>query len=281
MLSDGDGSEERVVWRACGEIVEALASSATPAEVGREIVAAVARAVPCDFAGVLAASLGNSWSIVGQKENLESLRHRHWQYFQEMTAEEVAQVGKRFSVDTDIFRPARRERMSVYDDFVRPNRQSGFVTRYWLTDGRLWGMGMARSGRSFSSTESARLDALFPHLRAAMRAGGWFASAARDPSADAGARWSLTPAEERTMLLIVRGLTNAEAARVLGVSPNTVRNALARIFQKVGVSSRSELAFVVHGQRDDGETQVRGEAYRRRLSVAHTIDAACQAPRAR
>lgn len=273
MLSDRYCSEERLVWRACGDIVEALASSATPAEVGREIVAAVARVVPCEFAGVLAASPGSSWSIVGQKENLESLRQRHWQYFQEMTAEELARIGERFSIDTDIFGAARRERMSVYDDFVRPNRQSGFVTRYWLTDGRLWGMGMARSGSSFSSCECARLDALFPHLRAAMRAGEWFASAARDPSVDGSGRWSLTPAEQRTMSLIVRGLTNGETARVLGVSPNTVRNTLARIFQKVGVSSRSELAFVVQSQGADDEVpKARGEAYRCQVSAAHAID---------
>jgi DNA-binding CsgD family transcriptional regulator len=276
MLSDGDGTEGGAVWRACGEIVEALASSATPAEVGQEIVAAFARVVPCDFAGVLAASLGNSWSIVGQKENLESLREHHWQYFQEMTEAELAQIGTRFSVDTDIFGAARREKMSVYDDFVRPNRQSGFVTRYWLMDGRLWGMGMARSGTRFSSSECARLDALFPHLRAAMRAGRWFANAARDLSVDGSGRWSLTSAELRTVSLIVRGLTNAEAARVLGVSANTVRNALARIFQKVGVSSRSELTFVVQGQGDDSEVQrAHGEAYRSQLSAAHTIDAGC------
>ena len=273
-MSDRGGSEERVVWRACGEIVDALASSATPAEVGREIVAAIARVVPCDFAGVLAASLGSSWSIIGQKEGLEILRQHHWQYFQEMTKEELAQMGKRFSVDTDIFAAVRRERMSVYDDFVRPNRQSGFVTRYWLTDGQVWGMGMARSGTSFSSTECARLDALFPHLRAAMRAGSWFASATRDLSVDGKARWSLTPAEERAMLLIVRGLTNREAACVLGVSQNTVRNALARVFQKVGVTSRCELAFVVQGQGNDGEGQMaRGEVYRRQVSAAQAIDA--------
>ncbi|HWA71131.1 MAG TPA: helix-turn-helix transcriptional regulator [Polyangiaceae bacterium] len=261
------------MWRACSEIVEALASSATAAEIGQEVVAAVARVVPCEFAGILRARPGNSWALIGQKEDQEILRQRQWHYAQEMTPKELAQIGKGFSVDTDIFGAARRERMSVYEDFMRPNRQSGFVARYWLMDGQLWGMGMTRSGTIFSSSECARLDALFPHLRAAMRARRWLASASGELSVD-GSRWSLTAAEERTMSLIVRGLTNGEAASVLGVSANTVRNALAKVFQKVGVSSRSEPAFVVQSQGEGGELQgTRGEAYRRQLSAVHAIDA--------
>lgn len=273
-MGDRDVSEERVVWRACAEIVEALASSRTAAEVGQAVLAAVARIVPCEFAAILAAQPGASWSLIGHKEDQEILRQRQWHYAQEMTEAELAQIGTRFSVDSEIFGAERRERMSVYSDFMRPNRQSGFVTRYWLTDGRLWGMGLSRGGSSFSSSECARLDALFPHLRAAMRAGRWFASAAGDAPIDGAARWSLTAAEERITSLIVRGLTNGEAASVLGVSQNTVRNALAKIFKKVGVASRSELVFVVQGQAQDAEVhETHGDAYRRQVSAARAVDA--------
>jgi hypothetical protein len=49
------------------------------------------------------------------------------------------------------------------------------------------------------------------------------------------------------MALTVRGLTNKEVAGLLGISPNTVRNILGEVFRKVGVSRRSELAFIVGG----------------------------------
>ena len=49
--------------------------------------------------------------------------------------------------------------------------------------------------------------------------------------------------KERDMVDYVRlGYTNAEIASALGISPNTVRNRLARVFQKMNVSRRAELA---------------------------------------
>jgi DNA-binding NarL/FixJ family response regulator len=43
------------------------------------------------------------------------------------------------------------------------------------------------------------------------------------------------------LALLERGLSNAEIARSRGRSPRTVANQVAKIFEKLGVSSRSEL----------------------------------------
>jgi DNA-binding CsgD family transcriptional regulator len=51
----------------------------------------------------------------------------------------------------------------------------------------------------------------------------------------------LTPRERDVVQQLRTGLTNREIGRALGISINTVRNTLARIFEKVGVSTRSEL----------------------------------------
>ncbi len=57
---------------------------------------------------------------------------------------------------------------------------------------------------------------------------------------------------EREIVEKVRvGLTNREIGRDLGISTNTVRNTLARLFEKVGVSTRSELMGALTG--DDPE----------------------------
>ena len=51
----------------------------------------------------------------------------------------------------------------------------------------------------------------------------------------------LTKREEQVVRLVAEGLRNSEIARELGVSEHTVKNYLFRIFDKLGVSSRTEL----------------------------------------
>ena len=53
---------------------------------------------------------------------------------------------------------------------------------------------------------------------------------------------NLTPQEEAVTALVARGLTNREVAAELFVSPKTVQYHLTRVYAKLGVRSRSELA---------------------------------------
>jgi pimeloyl-ACP methyl ester carboxylesterase/DNA-binding CsgD family transcriptional regulator len=56
--------------------------------------------------------------------------------------------------------------------------------------------------------------------------------------------WSLlTPSERRIVRMAQRGLTNTEIARELRLSPRTVENHLSRVYGKLGVRSRTELAL--------------------------------------
>ncbi|MEX0754891.1 MAG: helix-turn-helix transcriptional regulator [Actinomycetota bacterium] len=49
----------------------------------------------------------------------------------------------------------------------------------------------------------------------------------------------LTPRELEVIGLVARGLTNREIARVLGISPGTVRAHLEHAFTKLGVGTRT------------------------------------------
>ncbi len=49
----------------------------------------------------------------------------------------------------------------------------------------------------------------------------------------------LTPREVEVLGLLAAGQANKEIARALGVSPNTVKTHLARLYEKLGVTSRT------------------------------------------
>ncbi len=59
----------------------------------------------------------------------------------------------------------------------------------------------------------------------------------------------LTPREEQVVALVADGLSNREVAHELGLSEHTVKKYLFHIFDKLGISSRVELALyaVSHG----------------------------------
>ena len=76
--------------------------------------------------------------------------------------------------------------------------------------------------------------------RAELRAAGGAVGAARQP-----ATRELTPQELEVALAVARGATNREVAAALFVSPKTIEVHLSRIFRKLGVRSRTELAKFV------------------------------------
>jgi DNA-binding CsgD family transcriptional regulator len=80
---------------------------------------------------------------------------------------------------------------------------------------------------------------------------GLWAGKARAELASIGGRAAsndeLTPAEERVAALVAEGRTNREVAAVLYVTEHTVERHLSRIYRKLGVRSRAELAHRFHG----------------------------------
>lgn len=52
----------------------------------------------------------------------------------------------------------------------------------------------------------------------------------------------LTPRQRDVLLLIVKGQTNKQIARELGLSPHTIKRHVVRIYDRIGVNSRVEAA---------------------------------------
>jgi len=55
----------------------------------------------------------------------------------------------------------------------------------------------------------------------------------------------LTPRDRDVMALVVAGHTNAEIARRLNIQLQTLKNTLSAIYDKLGVSSRLQLAVLL------------------------------------
>jgi len=63
---------------------------------------------------------------------------------------------------------------------------------------------------------------------------------------------ALTPAEERVAVLVAGGKTNREVAAALFVSERTVEGHLSRIFGKLGIRHRTEIASVLGPTQEQG-----------------------------
>jgi DNA-binding NarL/FixJ family response regulator len=82
-------------------------------------------------------------------------------------------------------------------------------------------------------------------------------SAAMPPCQD------LNPKENQISILVLEGLTNREIGKIVGTSEQIVKNHLRRVFDKLGVWTRLELAMYVasHGGKDrPTETQAGNSA---------------------
>lgn len=59
----------------------------------------------------------------------------------------------------------------------------------------------------------------------------------------------LTPREEQVVSLVAEGIGNREVAQQLGITENTVKKSLLRIYDKLGVSNRVELVLYALAHR--------------------------------
>lgn len=97
------------------------------------------------------------------------------------------------------------------------------------------------------------------------------ASAPALPSIKAKGIETLTRREHEVLEWMVQGLSNREISDRMQISPHTVKNYILRIFDKMGVSSRAELLFLVLSQSHAEEREMGPQALTRGPIDEHTL----------
>jgi DNA-binding CsgD family transcriptional regulator len=152
-----------------------------------------------------------------------------------------ARAQRGVSLDTEVFSRRELHQLPFFSDLIRPQGISSQITGLVELHGRpLASLQLCRHGRGrpFGARELRALRDLMPLLALAHAA--LLNPVPTLPSLDV-----LRPREREVAQLVVQGLRNREIAALLGSSPFTVRNQLARVFDALGVESRTELAVWV------------------------------------
>jgi DNA-binding NarL/FixJ family response regulator len=63
----------------------------------------------------------------------------------------------------------------------------------------------------------------------------------------------MTPRERQVFAHLLRGFTNRQIARSLGISEQTVKNHLRSVFAKLGVADRLQAVLAVMARPDERE----------------------------
>jgi DNA-binding CsgD family transcriptional regulator len=140
------------------------------------------------------------------------------------------------ATDNEILGSGRR-RLNYYRDIVQPQRGTSSLLAHLSIAGRTVGaLLLGRTGGVFKATDLARVRQWLAPLSLGAAAMAWHTSPAQDRLIP-----RVSPREGEVLRLVQLGYTNPEIAHALGTSPNTVRNQVSSLLQKLDASTRAEL----------------------------------------
>ncbi len=209
-------------------------------------------------AGYIAASWGNATEGRGAVANHDEplLKRNLGRYLAEILPEEIALYADRARIHHDVWSRPRQLELAVFREVLDPTGMKHMIVRVSVRHGNVAGFNLERRDAAYpySERELHLVDMVAPFLHIVEV----LTLRAQDDSVSAefAREHSLTKREAEFVALTARGLQNAEIAMLTGVSANTVRNTLVRIFEKVGVANRAELTYLASRQTDhDGSIE--------------------------
>ena len=164
-------------------------------------------------------------------------RYEDWYQFRDPMTFQL-RARRRATLVDEVIPRDKLIRTEFYNDFLARDGLHHGVNLFIfdedrdLGDLRIW---RARGRPEFSDRDTGLLDALEPHLRRAL-----LRCSRRD---------GLTPREREVAVLVARGCTDRDIARILGIGFGTVRTHLTNAMSKSGCANRAELAAAIARQR--------------------------------
>lgn len=178
----------------------------------------------------------------------QSLRFANTKYFDDLNRvfSYTAEVGA--CLDSDFYTSDRERWDSIYyREILNPAGVRSLIHICARWRGRpVLRLNLNRSGRQpFRHSDLDAVMRLLPTLEASVAA-----RILEEPTRDIP---GLTRREREIADLVAKGLTTSQIGMVLGTSPYTVRNQLTRIYEKLQIESRAELAAHVARVRSSAE----------------------------
>jgi DNA-binding CsgD family transcriptional regulator len=167
---------------------------------------------------------------------------------------------------TDSVSHADFRRTPLYADYYAAVGLDHVLSLPLHADGRLIvAFVLNRTRRDFSERERDLLEIVRPHLATLYRQSYSLAEAQRAlaASGEPSPLWrgttdtmaGLTPREREVLGWVAAGKTNAQIAAILGAMPRTVAKHLERIFEKLGVETRTAAAMRVLNRTGNAATK--------------------------
>jgi DNA-binding CsgD family transcriptional regulator len=148
-------------------------------------------------------------------------------------------VTKRIS---DLVAPDTFRHTGLYNEYYRPLRIEDAMALPLQVDQRfLVSFVLNRGGHGFSERDRELAEILRPHLANLYRLGIAIERTREHPVEEKteAAQVALTPREREVLDWVAAGKTNRDIATILGASPRTVEKHLERIYEKLGVETRT------------------------------------------
>ncbi|HEY0712757.1 MAG TPA: LuxR C-terminal-related transcriptional regulator [Polyangia bacterium] len=224
---------------------EIIASERDPAVVWPAMLRMLEESVGFD-SGYIAASwttaMQGRGAIIGHDEPF--MKRNLGRMLAQISPEELARYTDHARCHDDVWAPSRRRQLAVFNEVLDPANVKKMMVRVSVRHGNIAGYNLERRGvgPSFSDRDLALVDMIAPFLHI-------FEVLSLDPQDGQETRRfaaenGLSRREAEFLELTVRGLQNSEIAMLTGVSINTVRNTLVKVYEKAGVTNRSELAYI-------------------------------------
>jgi DNA-binding CsgD family transcriptional regulator len=219
-------------YRAALELLREAGAVEGPDPFPEPVLEGLRRLVPCDVVAYHEGPVSHpAVAFAGEPRGqvTQAIRETH----DRLVAQDVLTPAEGARKYSDYLSPRQFHRLAFYHEVARPLGVEDMI-RLWIEprgreNGRLE---FDRSDWGFRERDRSVLDLLLPHLRQLRRN----AVARRRPAPQAD---GLTPREREVLELVAGGRTNAEVARILWISPGTVRKHLENAYEKLGVHTRT------------------------------------------